>query len=316
MTYDYKLYASMPDQWHEFMSCDKNIIYSSGWINLLKQAFNADTYYLIGKNDDIGNCLSIFRKGPFRIGYINFPIGICSDRNFFNRKSVELIGYHNITHVINCPVSSMYEGYIESGDLSAITHETVIRDLQEWDLSKAHQSTRRSVKRSSHSNLEFIFIKRRDYAERIYQLYFETIKHHGGVLRYNRSYFEELIDLSRTTETLRLTGLRDNNCLVAFLAVALHEDVAFYLHGSHDRDYNDSRPMHYLFNESINYCRHYGIDSYNFMSSPSEQSGLITFKERWGGDTNDHQLISYHTKPIYGLAYNAARKAERLLSRL
>lgn len=64
-----------PASWAKLAAESHSFFSAEGWQDLLAQSFGAKSFRFMDADGNDGFSLQVFRKGPFRIGHLNFPIG-------------------------------------------------------------------------------------------------------------------------------------------------------------------------------------------------------------------------------------------------
>ena len=292
-----------PAGWSE--ACDHNdcLFHGDQWMAVLESGLSESTAYLL--NDDLQRsaAIAIFRAGPFRIGYLGFPVGGLVGSTDLNAGLVDALrsqaGSSELT-AIRLPVS----GFAGSSQLDlpyVATPESAIVELQSWNLDLVSKNRKRDVKRSQKSGLTLVDATDTRDAARIFSLYQSTLKRHDGSLRYTEAYFRSLIGLAGSHPRMRVLLARKDEVITAFLVVALHQSTGYYLHGAFDWAQRSLRPSALLMYEAIEWARACGCKSFNFLSSPKGQVSLVKYKEGWGATTKNHRTYTLPLRPSYYL---------------
>ncbi|GAA6152314.1 hypothetical protein NBRC116587_17330 [Pseudoteredinibacter isoporae] len=88
----------------------------------------------------------------------------------------------------------------------------------------------------------------------------------------------------------------DKQCIAMNIS-ALDGGQAFYLHGGFAEGFSEWRGPDLLMFEAISWAKRIGGKSFDFMSSPSSQVGLIKYKEKWGGVSRPQYTVDvYHSR--------------------
>jgi hypothetical protein len=279
-------------------------------MELLERSFGCKSIYVSNRELDFGVGISVFRAGPFKLGYVGFPIGgIIGEEKLSATTLGQLrsaLAGHGLT-AIRIPVSA----FAPAEDLGLSyepTPETAIVDLQSWSLDSVTKNCRRDVRKSHRSDLELVAATNPSDGARLFDLYRGTIVRHRGSVRYTARYFEELIMLSQSQPNLRVLLAKLGDGIAGFTAVARHESAAYYLHGAFDRDTRAHRPSAFTLSAAIEWAKEQGCQLFNLMSSPPGQDSLIRFKEHWGAETREHRTYTL----AVSRAYSAFRLAESL----
>lgn len=239
---------------------------SDAWIRVLEDGFGAD----VGRVRD--DCVvALFKAGPFRIAYADFPAGAI---NYPGERLEEIVRWARrrratlVRLVSREPVQTMLPKRV----VPQTSH--VIEDLQDWSEGR-FEKARRAANRSRRSPLEIAGLRESD-ADQAYELYRDTVLRHGGSVRYRRAYFREL---ARTGSGL---VARDQGRLAGFVCMARIGDRACYLHGAHDAAMRSLYPSDQLFLAMIRKCRDEGATALDFLPSPPSQQSLKQYKAAWG----------------------------------
>lgn len=259
--------------------------HSSAWFAVLQQGFGACS---LNMPSGMPLAFTLFRAGPFRLAYTNFPIGLVSIeetgalttpdvRSFLRSHGAQILNFstphqiHNINNLngISLPV-------------------TLIENLANWEESRLPADVRYKVRRSQREGLRVRKANIKD-SNQLYELYMSTVARHGGQIRYTLEYFHALATLAEYDRLLDckvgLPADRDEPC--AFISIAHDGDTAYYLHGGYDMRYAHLRSGYGLMNLAITHARDSGCKKFNFMASPADQPSLVKFKEKWGGVTRE-----------------------------
>ena len=113
----------------------------------------------------------------------------------------------------------------------------------------------------------------------LFDIYSQTVKRHGGSIRYSAVYFQELIKLSAVQPRLRVLIATRNTDIAGFLVVARHGDTAYYLHGGATPEFQKSSPSDLLLNNAIHNAQQARSQTFSLMASPPQQPSLIRYKE-------------------------------------
>jgi hypothetical protein len=300
----------MPAGWSEVCRQEDHLFHSSEWMELLERSFGCTSIYAMNSESQLAAGISSFRAGPFRVGYLGFPVGgLIGDGSMSGEVIDQLrsaIGRRRPV-CLRIPVSAFSEPVVLDLPHDA-TPETAIVDLQSWDLAGISKNRRRDVNRSLRSGLDLVDASDPADGARIYQLYQETLERKDGSLRYNNAYFTGLIELAQRHPRLRVLLAMKGDQIAAFTVVALHGSVAYYLHGAYDWSLREYLPSAMLLNEAIEWAKSVGCETFSLMSSPKGQESLVRYKERWGAETREHRT---YTLPM-SWTYGAFRVAEWL----
>lgn len=293
--------TSQPDEWND-LSQESGALFGTGpWQELLERSFGCQTIYVC--NRGTGFAISVFRAGPFKIGYLGFPVGggigvspslpsvidaLCSSR------------LRGMPICLRIPVSA-YDQQAALDLPYESNPETVIEGLQEWRLESISKNLRRDVRKSERSELVVSEATEPRVGDNLYEMYSGTVKRHGGAIRYNAVYFRELINLARVQPRLRILIATQGTNIAGFVVIARHGSTAYYLHGGANPKYQRSSPSDLLLSRAIHGAQQEGSQYFNLMASPPSQPSLVRYKEKWGGVTRDLKTYTLALRPSYRL---------------
>jgi len=261
------------------------------WKHALELGLRADVVDL----DDQGR-IAIFARGPVRIAYADFTSGVWElNASYLERVStactrmrVDVIRYQA---PVPAPGSSSYARY-------ALT-SSVIEDLSTWD-ERDLEKPRRAANRAKRSLVE-VRRGRRDDASKIYALYRETIRRHGGSERYTAEYFGEIAE-----SAVRVACFEGE--AIGFVAMGRSGDRGIYLHGAHREDRRVHYPSDLLFLAMLRESKAAGLKSFDFLPSPMKQRSLLNYKQLWGAQARE-VFVSDQVLTVTGLAFSGLYSA-------
>jgi hypothetical protein len=299
-----------PAHWQQICSEQRALFHSLSWQRLLELAFGTTSMYGWYAAAQTGLAISIFRAGPFRVGYLGFPVGGLVGRSPFQSDSLDGLERAQLPMRLDClrvPVSGF--GPVASLVAPAAENpETAIVDLQAWVPDRL-ANLRRDLNKARRSPIAVQHVDDPNLGQTFERLYRNTVIRHGGRARYNERYFRLLIELSREQTGLRCFAAYYHGDIAGFLIVALHGDAAYYLHGASNSEFMRHGTSDLLLHESIVWAKDQSMRCFNLMTSPPGQTTLVRYKEKWGSETRRH--VTY-TLPIRTWAYTGFRVAEKL----
>jgi hypothetical protein len=305
--------ATDPPAWADVCEQSDALFHTKEWLALLERSFSGKSLYFLNEERRHGAAITQFRAGPFRVGYLGFPVGGMVGSEASAREFLEHLRNAKIDNMpvaIRIPVS----GFGEPVDLGLpydATAETAIVDLQSWSLDRVTKNRRRDVNRSLRSGLDLVDASDPADAAQIYELYRKTLERNDGSLRYNAAYFNGLIRLAKEHSKVRVLLAKMNDSIAAFTVVALHGGVGYYLHGAFDWSHREHLPSALLLNEAIEWTKSEGCETFSLMSSPKGQESLVKYKERWGAETREHRTYTLPIKSTY-VFFRAAERLYRI----
>lgn len=312
----------MPDESY-LAACEEsgNLFHAPDWLNVFKIAFNSNNVFIWNPGKKDGFSLTVMKAGPFRVGYIGYPVGgtirdpavdqsVCS--NVLNEKLPLRIDAIRISQSAFPNLHPLPFNGIE-------TPETAILDLNDWPIGKLSGSIHRNLKKAAKNEVRIVdaaAIKGEKTANEIYELYCGVISRHNGAYRYNREYFYEILQLARRNQKIKCSVAKIRDKTIAFLVVAISGQAGFYLHGGTDYNYQQYRPGDYLMHDAILQAKKQGLQYFNMLSSPPRQKTLVQYKEKWGGVTRGHMTYELARNPMATWLFKRAASLYDNLNRL
>jgi len=301
-----ELSTAPPPGWEAWAEGGRLLFQAPAWQRVLTAAFAARPVYCWHLARQQGAVVTLFRRGPFRVAYLGFPvISEHVDRAWIEAVVAALRAPRSPIRVdlVRVPASAfVVEERLAMA--AALTPETAIENLSAWS-PHANPKLERDLRKARHSRLEVDARPGTAAAASLYALYRETIRRRGGRLRYNLAYFRELLALSGESPRLRCFVARLDGAIVGFAAAALDGATACYLHAATDTHHRHLGVSDRLLEEIVEWALESGAVRCNLMSSPPASQSLVRFKEKWGGSTR--------LMPTYWTAFDLRG---RLLARL
>lgn len=252
---------------------------SSGWIRLVHNAFGAK---VIAPQRAGMPAWTIFRLGPMRIAYPDFPVG---PPKFIAREDLNVLQPAKV-HIARISFPQVDEPRsVFYGKGATRLPETVIHRLESWGEPHLPSSVRYKLRRARREGAR-IRPSRIDDGSNLYNLYRNTVSHHHGTLRYNKRYFIELCKLAAIDKRLAIYIVESQDGIPCGFAAGVQDELsAYYLHGGMDRGFSKLRPGYLALTELIKHFSVNGCKDLNLLTSPQSQPALVKFKEEFGGTT-------------------------------
>lgn len=274
------------DEYREWLAASNAFLDSPAWGEVLRAGFSAATRYVWDGDVGIGHLLAIFRRGPFTIGYLGFPLCMDARANatmYALDDMILAIGRcGNAPDILRVPLSPFGARCIAKIPHSASPIvETCIPDLDGW--SAAAPAKRRHDLSAARKRCEGLALASRLDGNDLCSLYRSAVRRNGGAVRYGNAYFDALARLD--PRVLAIHALKQGGVPVAMVISATHGEHGCYLHGGTSPSALTTGASDLLLANAIASAQASGLRAYNLLASPPGQRGLLRFKEKWGGVT-------------------------------
>ncbi|MGH8592296.1 MAG: GNAT family N-acetyltransferase [Gammaproteobacteria bacterium] len=271
-----------PPAWNTLVDRRKSLFFDDPWQQLLTRSLGCKPIYFLDRDGQDGFIVQVFHKGPFRIGYVGYPIGGTVMGRAVGKERIDQAladGLAREVHVLRIRASAFrpQEG-LQNGRAEP---ETCLLHLQRFE-PQTDAKLRRALRRSERFK---IFVREGpgegSLAPQMHHLYRDTLRRHGGPNRYGLAYFRELSRLAAMDDRVRFFFAEKDKKMAGYLVVIREGDMAYYLHGAVDPDFKPYHVSDRLFYTAIEGAKHSGMTSFNLWLSPSAQPSLVRFKEKW-----------------------------------
>lgn len=281
-------------RYREWASDAGSLFHSEAW-GAAVGALGARPTFAWNQLDNFGLMMSVFSRLGVKVGIIGFP-QLCQppwkDPMAF-RLQVEAIARQARVQVVRANVGLTTT--LESSAIAA-KPELWIEDLSKWQ-SGSSKRRRRDLGFANRSGLR---IEKRcvDPAE-CYRMYVDTLRIHGGRVRYTEAYFGALSALAEISERLQFRcGLAPDGRLLGFSVLAVDGHVAHYLHGAVGSEGRRLGLSDLLLDAIISEARARGSRQFTHMASPWTQPGLVAFKRKWSDAEGLTQTFDFGLGPV------------------
>jgi hypothetical protein len=268
------------------------------WTGVLRDAMGAE---VVRAGVHRNMLVTIFRAGPFRVAYPDFPGG------FARYSLADVDALRGPCSDLGVDVIRMHANHIDRGLCIAWSRplgSIKIEDLQGWR-ENAVEKARRARSREARLGVSVERSVAAD-GDHLYQLYADMVSSHGGRERYTRAYFRGLAALGCLTA-------RAERRLIGFVCSGHIGETAYYMHGAHCPKARHLYPSDILMRRMILEAKEAGMTSLDFLPSPAAQSGLERYKIAWGGTQIPFVAFDVALNPLKAWAF---RQAKDLIDRV
>jgi lipid II:glycine glycyltransferase (peptidoglycan interpeptide bridge formation enzyme) len=159
-------------------------------------------------------------------------------------------------------------------------HQIDIRPDLDTLYSNCHKdSTQRKIRRAQREGLTYEEGRSAFFLDSFYRLLVLTRRRHM-VPPQPKRWFQNLIDCFG--EALKIRVAVKNKQAIAAILTLRYKDTLVYKYGCSDSKFHNLGGMYFLFWRSIQEAKQDGLCVFDLGRSEWEDTGLITFKDRWG----------------------------------
>lgn len=229
----------------------------------------------------LGVVVPVFRRLGLRIGFLGLPAAggefdVMDGRDL----AASMAGIASAARLNFVRTTQYMQTHFDRA-ASGARPEVWIDDLPNWQVMQRKRLRKDlSFARRTATAIEIVDADIDAYA--CHRLYAATVARHHGSERYRPAYFAALNSLARNSTRIGFFAAREGAVVRGFAVVALHGDLASYLHGAVDDDGRRQGISDLLLEKLIAYGRAGGARRFTFLSSPWTQAGLLHFKQKWG----------------------------------
>ncbi len=290
---EFDITSSPTSEYYSWLEKTNTFFDGPTWGAVLIDGFDVKRYYIWDKTYTTGRALTVFKKGPFKVGYLGFPIysqaEIESESYSVDRMLNAIALMKEKPHILRLPASAFSGLHLNTKKhFTEITVESCITNLNEWQIEN-ESSRRRAIRRAKTRLLNTVTCSTVS-SEEAFSIYNEAIKRNAGKLRYSKKYFELLVD-KKNSPWVSFFAIREDNIIKSLIITVRHADTVYYLHGGGTPEALNAGASDLAMSIAITDAKNKGAKRFNFLSSPEKQPGLIRFKEKWGGESR--QALTY-----------------------
>jgi hypothetical protein len=168
---------------------------------------------------------------------------------------------------------------LSQSSYSYAVHELNLRPDLDSMYRNIHKSTQRNIQRAAREGLAYQEGRCKYLLDHFFRLYVST-RRRLGVPPQPKNWFRNLIACFGEALEIRVAfrGLQP----ISALLMLRHKNTVTYKYGCSDARYNQFGATHSLFWRIIQEAKEGGMRVLDLGRSEQENSGLITFKDRWG----------------------------------
>jgi hypothetical protein len=270
-----------------------SIFHTSGWLRALQMTYDYQPIALstCGPNDELDNAITLCHVKSWLTGnrLVSLPFSDHCDPMFRNSSDAQPMmaalqkqlreensRYIELRTTDTCVQS--IPGFTEYCSY-CFHYLELTPDIDSLFRALHKDSTQRKIKRAEREGLIYVEGHSSDLLDEFYRLMLLTRRRHN-LPPQPKQWFVNVIDCLGPACKLRM-AFKDKTAVAAILTLR-HKDTAVYKYGCSDASANQMGGTQLVLWRSIEESAREGLRYYDFGRSDLANSGLITFKDRWG----------------------------------
>lgn len=195
-----------PGGWEAHCRQNRLLFLSAAWGDALWAGFRSQPLYAVDEHGAKGTLLRVFPAGPFRIGYLGFPIAVAAGTQSWAQwvEQIRSGTYESRVDQVRmvCSAFSEQPKGLASGPA---TVETRIPSLPDWSLDSVKSSVRYEIRKAAKRGITIDWLTDPRDMRSAYEFYAQTLQRYGGTKRYTPAYFDALGHLSLRSDLVRIS---------------------------------------------------------------------------------------------------------------
>lgn len=275
-----------------------SLFHSKAWLEALRRTYHYEpiAYTTSAPGEPLRDGLVLCRVESWLTGrrLVSLPFSDhcepllqrTEDLQVFLRKLQEESDTENWRYIEIRPLESL-------GKLTALPHATAKYTLHRLNLGPDlptlfrgfhKNSIQRKINRAQREGLTVQAGTSKSILDIFYQLLTITRRRHG-VPPQPKSWFRNLIECFGPALQISVAFHCDRP--VAGMLTIRHKNTLVYKYGGSDSRFNNLGSMHSLYWDAIQRAKALGLEAFDLGRSDVSQTGLITFKTRWGASISN-----------------------------
>jgi CelD/BcsL family acetyltransferase involved in cellulose biosynthesis len=291
----YRIEPLEDPRWDELLKRhpSASVFHSRPWLEALRRTYGYESfaYTTSAPGEDLQSGLVFCRVASWLTGrrlvsvpfsdYCEPLVDCAEDTRTFLKGLKEEAETGSWRYVEIRPVSSLATGTSLCHATAEYTHHQLdLRpDLETLFRGFHRDSIQRKIKRAMREGVTHVVGTTEAILDAFYRLLVVTRRRHG-VPPQPKIWFRNLIECFG--DALQICVAYKGQTPLAGMLTLRYKDTMVYKYGGSDTRFNSLGSMHSLYWESIQRAKSLGLRVLDLGRSDAHQSGLITFKSRWG----------------------------------
>lgn len=292
-------------RWERFVNQEprSSVFHSRAWMQALKQTYRYEPvgYTQAAPGEEFSSALVFCQVKSWLTGHrlVSMPfsdhceplVGSATELQALLKPPQEQLRSRRIKYIDIRPLSLQFSEGINNPE-SYFLHVLDLRPTQDELYKKLHgDSIRRKIQRAEREQLTLEVGCSESLLAQFYTLHVIT-RQRQELPPHPLPWFRNV--LSCLGEDARIRIARKNGTAIAAIFTVAHKQKMVYKYGCSDAHSHNLGGMQFLFWHLIREAKDHGFVELDFGRSECENTGLVTFKDRWG---TKRQLLTYLRYP-------------------
>jgi CelD/BcsL family acetyltransferase involved in cellulose biosynthesis len=282
-------------RWEELLKrhSDASVFHSTAWLKALSQTYGYEpvVYTTSPPTEDLENGLVFCRIKSWLTGrrLVSLPfsdhceplVDEGDDLETFAAALEKEIRRERWRYIELRPLKSLeFAAALRQTTVTYHFHQLDLRPDIDTIFRNFHKdSTQRKIRRANREGLKYEEGTTEALLDSFYRLLKMTRRRHK-LPPQPREWFSNLVNCFGETLKIRI-ALKDGRPVAGMLTLR-YKDTLVYKYGCSDSEYNNLGGVHLLLWRSIQEAKNSGLQFFDLGRTDADQTGLVTFKNRWG----------------------------------
>src|ERR1700722_1610771 len=298
-------------RWERFLSKHPraSLFHSTPWLQALSRTYGYEpiVYTTSPAGQDLENGIVVCRVESWLTGrrLVSLPfsdhceplVDAIDQLNELLTPALQELREHKIKYIDIRPLSLSFSE-ATAGAESYFLHSLDLRPSLDELYKKLHgDSIRRKIQRAEREKLTLEVGSSEILLEAFYNLHIIT-RQRQQLPPHPLKWFRNVLICLGKDAQIRVA--RKNGKAIASIFTVSHKQKMVYKYGCSDAHSHNLGGMQFLFWHLIRYSKEHGFVELDFGRSESTNTGLVTFKDRWGTKRQLVTYLRYPARPVTG----------------
>jgi hypothetical protein len=295
-------------RWDDFVKADPrtSIFHTKSWLAALHSAYNYQPvgYTFAAPDEPLTNAVVFCRVKSWLTGerLVSLPfsdhceplVDSVDQLHALLKPAQQELREAKIKYIDVRPLSLSYSEGLENAE-SYYLHILDLRPAEEALYKRLHgDSIRRKIQRADREKLTLEVGSSETLLEEFYNLHVIT-RQRQEMPPHPKSWFRKV--LASLGDDAKIRIARKDGVAVASIFTLAHKQKMVYKYGCSDHHSHNLGGMQFLFWQLIRESKERGLVELDFGRSEISNEGLVTFKDRWGGNRQTITYLRYPARP-------------------